>query len=124
MAATLGGVNLDNIQSITQSKSGNIMPITIPMADSNETEVFDLGGNLEVVELDGFYTSDSVANTKTKVDALMALFDGSQDTAISLITDQTGTLSVKIAELSISWSIGDTPTSVVANYGLKLLRST
>ena len=124
MAATLAGVPLDNIQQITQSKVGNIMPIPIPMGDSDQTEVFDLGGNLETISVEGYYTSDSVANTKTKVDALLALFDGSQDTAISLITDQTGTLSVKIADVSITWSIGDTPTSVVANYGIKLLRST
>jgi len=120
--ATLGAVTLENIQTISHRKQGSVLTLPIPLEDSDKTEIFDLGGNQELFDITGFFESTSVAATKTKVDSLFALMNASQAN-IDLITDQTGTIPVKVAGLQITWDITDTPTSVIANYAVSLIRS-
>lgn len=121
MAATLDGVNLSKVQQISQRKSGNVIVISIPTKDSDETEVIDLGGNTELVTITGILESTSVAATKVKADALLGLKTGGQS-VIELITDQTGTLNVMVQDVNITWDLTDTPTSVIAGYSVTVAR--
>lgn len=122
MAATLGGKDLSRVQQISHRKSGNVLVIPIPTRDSDEAEVIDLGGNTETITIIGIFDSTSVADTKAKGAALLGLMNASQ-AAIDLITDQTGTLKVRVRNVDITWDISDTPTSVIAGYSITVVRT-
>jgi len=122
MGGTLGTVNLDNIQTVNHRKSGNVIVLPVPTKDSSEVETFDMGGNQEVVDVKGYYSTTSIADTKTLVDALLALMDADQ-AVIDLVTQQTGTLTVRVEGIQIDWDVSTTATSVVANYGVTCVRT-
>ena len=122
MAATLDGNDLSKVHQISHRKSGNVMVIPIPTRDSDEAEVIDLGGNTELITITGIFDSTSIAGTKAKSDALLALMNANQ-AAIELITDQTGTLNVRVRSVDITWDISNTPTSVIAGYSITVVRT-
>jgi len=122
MGGTLGTVALDNIQEISHRKSGNIIVIPIPTKDSKDTETFDMGGNQEVVTINGYYTSTAIADTKAKADALLALMDADQ-AVVDLTTLQVGTLKVRVTTVQITWALDTTATSVVASYVVECIRT-
>ena len=121
MAATLDGVDLSKVHQISHRKTGNVIVISIPTRDSDETEVIDLGGNTELITITGIFESTSVVNTKVKVDALLGLKTGNQP-VITLSTDQTGNLNVMVRDVNITWDVTDTPTSVIAGYSVTVAR--
>lgn len=102
---TLNSVSLGNLEMISQTKDLNITPITLPGLDDDDTEVFDLGGALTTITLTGSVVGTSTANVKTGVDNLLAIADGNQDATVTLSTDQTGSLSVKIATMDFVWEV-------------------
>ncbi len=123
VASTLGGETLGSVQQISQRKTGVVLPFPLPLNDSSEAEVFDLGSNLETFSVRGIFQTTTIAATKVLVDAIFALKTGNQKNKIDLVSDQTGTIGVKVMDIDITWDVADTPTSVVANYNVVLVRS-
>lgn len=117
--ATLGGVTLTNVSHIGEGKNANIVPIPIPLADSDETLVFDMLGVVETLTVEGAFTGEISAN-KTAVAALKALENGNQDSTVEFTSDPTGTVSVMVAEVNIDWEI----PGFAANFSIKLIRGT
>ena len=122
MVATLGAVTLENVQQINERKAGNMIVIPIPTKNSGETETFDLGGNTEVFEITGIFDGTTVAEVKTKKDDLKDLMNAAQ-AVIELITDQTGTVNVRVRDVSVTWDIGTTPVSTICNYNVVCVRT-
>jgi len=118
---TLNSVSLGNLEMISQTKDLNITPITLPGLDDDDTEVFDLGGALTTITLTGAITGTSTANVKTGVDNLIAIADGNQDATVTLSTDQTGSLSVKIATMDFVWEV---PGINKCMYTIKVIKGT
>ena len=118
---TLNSVSLGNLEMISQTKDLNITPITLPGLDDDDTEVFDLGGALTTITLTGSIVGTSTANVKTGVDNLIAIADGNQDSTVTLSTDQTGSLSVKIATMDFVWEV---PGIYKCMYTIKVIKGT
>lgn len=118
---TLNSVSLGNLEMISQTKDLNITPITLPGLDDDDTEVFDLGGALTTITLTGSIVGTSTANVKTGVDNLIAIADGNQDSTVTLSTDQTGSLSVKIATMDFVWEV---PGINKCMYTIKVIKGT
>lgn len=118
---TLNSVSLGNLEMISQTKDLNITPITLPGLDDDDTEVFDLGGALTTITLTGSVVGTSTANVKTGVDNLLAIADGNQDATVTLSTDQTGSLSVKIATMDFVWEV---PGINKCMYTIKVIKGT
>jgi len=114
---TLGAVTLTGVESISTNKTANIIPLPLPTGDSDETEVFDLLGVVKTITLVGVFAESTISATKTKVDDIEALVDGNQ-TTVNFVSDQTGTISVMIADISTSW---DLPGNR-CNYNIKLIQ--
>lgn len=113
---TLDGNELDNVEMISYTKDANIVPLPFPGADSSSTETWDLLGVTKNITIVGTYTG-AVATVKADIDILAALIDGDQSSSVSLVTDELGTISVKIASLDVIW---DTLNNK-AKYTLKLI---
>lgn len=113
---TINSLELDNVKQISFTKDANIVPLSFPGGDSSATETFDLLGVTKVITIGGAYVG-TTANVKTDVNSLSALIDGDQSTSYSLVTDELGTISVKISSLDIVW---DTLNNK-AEYTLKLI---
>lgn len=104
---TLGGIDLDKLQTISNEKSGNILPLPLPTGDSDDTEVFDLLGVTRIITLSGTFVG-TTAQVKSKIEAIEALIDGDQSATISLITDEIGTKLVKVNTISSNWDLAST----------------
>ena len=114
---TLDGNELDNVSMISFTKDANIIPLPFPGGDSSATETWDMLGVSKLITINGVYAGSTVAAVKADIDILAALIDGDQDTSISFVSDELGTLNVKVASLDVTW---DTFNNKAA-YTLKLI---
>ena len=114
----LGGVTLTDVESIREDKNANILPLTMPGSDSEETEVFDMLGVTRMIDIQGMFAGTG-AEIQTSIDAIEALITGLQIPIT--YTDQNGTsITVMIMAISTSWNL---PGSS-CNYGIKLIQGT
>jgi len=101
---TLGSVTLTGCESISPEKNANIIPLPLPTEDADQTEVFDMLGVVKLINIRGVFAESTISATKALVDALEALIDGNQ-TVISFVSDQTGTINVMVASVRTGWDI-------------------
>lgn len=113
---TLDGNSLGNVRVIVFNKDPNIVPISFPGQDSDSTEVFDLLGVLRIITVQGTMTGSTTAEVKTQVDTIAALVDGDQESSIEFVSDELGTVNVKVGPFDVTWEV---PSNHV-NYSLKL----
>lgn len=113
---TLDGKSLGNVKTIIFNKDPNIIPISFPGQDSDSTEVFDLLGVLRTITVAGSMTGSSTSAVKTQVDAIADLVNGDQETSVVFVSDELGTLNVKLGAFDVTWEI---PSNHVT-YTLKL----
>lgn len=101
---TLNAISLEKLQTITNAKNSNILPLPMPTGDSDETEVFDMLGVTRDVTLTGIFVGIT-ADIKAKIDAFEAICAGDQENSINFISDETGTIQVKIASVQTVWDV-------------------
>ena len=116
-APTINGSSLGQVNQIASTKDGNIIPIAFPGEDSDVTDTFDLLGVTRIMNVQGTFTGADTAAVKTQVDVIEDLIDGNQENSVDFVTDQFGTLSVKIASFDVVWVV---PSNHVT-YVLKLV---
>lgn len=129
MATTLNGTSLGKVQSWRNSKNGNMLPIPIPAGDSESTDVVDMLGVTEFIDIQGQMTG-AFDTVQTAVKDIKSLIDGDQSSSVTLsseyvITNSTagsvavpGTLSVKVESFDYTW---DLPGLNMVTYQLKLI---
>ena len=115
---SLGGIDLSQLNSIDINKRSNLLPLPMPTGDSDETEVFDMLGVVKTITLNGQIVESSVSAVKAIVDSLEALAAGDQENTISFISDQTGTISVKVMSIQIGWKI----PGFTADYSIQIVQ--
>jgi len=118
-ATTLNAKSLGTVQNISKSKITNIMVLPMPTEDSDATEFFDMLGVVESITVTGFFSSDTISATKDLMDDIDELADGTQDDTISFVSDQTGTVAVKVQSVRSSW---DSTTRTKCNYTVTLVK--
>lgn len=104
-APTLNAIDLTACENISADKNGNIIPLPMPTGDSDETEVFDMLGVTKIISVRGKFTGTDVATVKAKIDAIEALIDGDQSATVDFVSDQTGTIAVKVASIKSNWDV-------------------
>jgi len=126
---TLGAVTLHDGSSaiITENncrKESVMTVLPLYLSDSDETDVFDFGGTIKLINLTGVYIGANVAALKTWVDSIEALIQGHQDTEagypLTFTDDLRGTIKVKVMDLDTTHSEGN-PTKI--NWTLKLVQA-
>lgn len=116
-APTLDSQSLGNVQNISFTKSGDIDPSTLPGSDSDSTITYDYGGVVRNMTVSGIFTGATTAAVKTLVDAISNIIDGDQADSVDFISDQLGTIKVKIVNYNVTWEI----PSNRARYSLSLV---
>ena len=101
---TLNGIALNKLQRIGNELNGNIIPIPMPGGDSSETETFDMLGVTRIISLSGVFVG-TTSEIKTKITNIEAIVDGDQESSVNLVTDELGTISVKVASIATNWSV-------------------
>ena len=105
-------------------KESNMAILPLYLLDSDETDVFDFGGVVKLINLNGAFIGAAESNVKTFVDAVEALVQGVQDIGsgypLTFKDDRRGTLKVKILDFE-SIFIAGYPTA--CTWTLKLVQS-
>ena len=118
---TIGGITLhDGTNSVitdnSQRKTSSLTVMPLYLSDSDGTNVFDFGGVVKTITLNGFYIDTSIANLKTWTDSIEALQQGHQDidagAPYDFVDDLRGTLKVKVMDFNSAFAEGD-PTRVI-----------
>lgn len=121
---TLEGDGLSFIGEDSVRKEAIMTPMPLYLLDSDETEVFDIGGTMKSLNISGIYIGASVAACKTWMDALEALINGHQDTdsgyPVNYVSDFRGTVKVKILETETTKQAGE---PLIVRWVLKLLQA-
>ena len=113
---TLNGITLNNVDSISVDKNANIIPLPMPSQDSSSTELFDAFGVTKTITVRGTWAADTTT-VKGYVDSFEALVSGNQS-SVSFVSDQTGTISVMLLSIATSWEI----PGVVCTFDIKLIQ--
>jgi|SRR3990167_140651 len=61
-------------------KEAILSPLPLYLGDSDQTDVFDYGGVIKIITLNGIYIGTTEAAVKSFVDSVEALIQGHQDT--------------------------------------------
>lgn len=114
-------ISLGKINSISNDKNGNIIPLPFPSKDSDSTETFDLLGVIRTITISGILTGGLVA-VRTAIAALDSLVGGDQKTSHTLEVDElsAGTLNIKVASVRSNWDVSS-GTSNRAEYTIQLI---
>ncbi len=115
---TINSIELKGCESIDTTKNPNIIPLTMPTGDSDETELFDMMGVVKTITASGTISKGTIAETKSWVDSLEALADGDQDITVDFVSEQTGTIKVMVALVDINWSL----PGFKADYTIKMIQ--
>ena len=118
---TLNGVSLGKLQTISNEKNGNIIPLPMPGLDSDSTETFDMLGVTRTIALAGIFVG-STSDVKDDVEAIEAMCDGSQDSSVTFSSTETGNYQVKVASVSTNWDVAG--VSLRCSYRIMLIQGT
>ena len=126
---TLGSITLHDGSNaiITENncrKESVITVLPLYLSDSDQTDVFDFGGTIKLINLTGVYLGADIATLKTWIDSVEALIQGHQDVdagyPLTLTDDLRGTIKVKIFDFDSTITEGN-KTSI--DWTLKLVQS-
>lgn len=126
---TLGGITLhDGSNSIIIENNCRkesvfaIMPLYL--SDSDETDVFDFGGTIKIINITGVYINTSIANLKAWINSVEVLIQGHQDTGagypLTFVDDLRGTIKVKILDFDSTFPEG---TKTKIDWTIKLVQA-
>ena len=119
MTVTLDGNDMGDVQSIAVTKDANIIQISLPAADSDDAETFDLLGTTKIITVGGIFSGSDVSTIKTSIDAILAICDGDQAVSVDFVSDITGTLNVKVGSVDFVHDV--TSSNYLIRYTVKLL---
>lgn len=114
---TLGGVNMGNVSGISFGFRSDLDVLSFPGTASSTNLVFEMGGVERTISVSGNFTGSTTAAVKTLVDALQALINASQSSSVAFVSDECGTIQVKIASFDVKW---ERPSNR-AEYSLQIL---
>lgn len=126
---TVGTITLQDatnsfIQENTCRKEAVLTPMPFYMLDSDETDVYDFGGCIKTISLNGIYIGSSVANVKTYIDSIETLVNGAQDISsgypLIFTNDYRGTIKVKIMDVETTTVAGN---PIMCTWSLKLIQA-
>ncbi len=105
-------------------KEATLSILPLYLQDSDLTDVFDFGGTIKIITLNGVYIGTNEAAVKTFIDSVEVLIQGHQDIQagypLTFIDDRRGTLKVKVMDFE-SIFVAGWPTA--CTWTLKLVQS-
>ena len=126
---TLSSITLDGdgnsfIQENSARKEAILTPIPLYLLDSDETDVFDFGGAIKTINLNGVFIGASKAACKTFMDNFEALITGAQDVSngypVNFVDDFRGTIKVKILDVETNKIMGE---PLIVRWNTKLIEA-
>lgn len=117
VSPTLNGQSLGSVSSINFSKTADLETLPMPLNDSDGTITFDYGGVVKKINVSGKFTGNTTSAVKTFIDNISAIIDGEQTNSINFVSDELGTISVKIESYNVTWNI----PSNNADYSIQLV---
>lgn len=120
MAYSLDSQDLGVINSENSRKNAGFVVIPNVYGDSSGTEVVELLGPQQVIEVTGVKISTTFANLVTFATFIKNLVSGTQATH-TYVSDLIGTVSCAVQDVSFDWSGG---SPFVLNYRIVLVEGT
>ena len=112
------------ITESTSIKDSSLAIMPLYLSDSDETDVFDYGGAIKHINLNGIYIATSTDDLKTWIEEVESLQNGHQDKdsgyPLLFTDDLRGSVKVKCLNFS-STAVGGQPAKIT--WSLKLVES-
>lgn len=129
MTYSLGTVSdLKEVAKETHNKSASIDARAYPLQNSDQTQLFDFGGVVRRITINGTYIDTSQANVMTNfVDKIEAILDGDQSATITFHSDLhatgagSGNFNVMIESFNWNYSAG---TVLAVDYTIVMVEGT
>ena len=128
-STTLGSITLEGngksfIAENSCRKEAVLTPLPLYLMDSDQTDIFDFGGVMKTISLNGIYIGANVAECKAFIDSCEAIIQGHQDTQagypITFTDDYRGAIKVKIMDFE---SIREAASGRIIRWNLKILQA-
>jgi len=119
MTITLNGLDVGNVQDISENRQTEIMTMAMPGMGSEGT--FGMGGMgvTNEISFNGVKTG-TFAELKTFADTMRTLCDGMQMTGVEFISDITGTITVMVKGFNFKWGVD--PTQYSISYTMQIVQ--
>lgn len=127
MAYALSGVDLGNITKESHKVTSSLDVFNFPASGTKDAEAFDFGDTRRTINLQGSYSTTSVALLMTWIQSMNDLQNGSQDTVTfhsdlwqTSTSHTNGNFLVKVEDFSFDYEGG---SPLVIKYTLSLVES-
>lgn len=126
---TLGTLTLEGdgqafIAECSARKEAMLSPLPLYGFDSSDTEVFDYGGTIKTINIQGIFVATNKTDAQTFVSTIEGLIQGDQSTnnsyPKSFIDDYRGTIKVKIMDCETTKTAGE---PLIVRWSLKLVEA-
>lgn len=116
--ASLGGTNLGDVQSESQSKDANLFQMPIPTQDSSSAFLLDIFGMSRTITLEGIFRG-TLAEQDTFIDAIETIAAGNQ-TGSTFVSSHTATANKTVYVQNFNWTVDSANTNYVT-YSLTMI---
>ena len=118
MSASIGGIDLGEIQSERQNKNGNLFQTPMPLLDSNEAVLFDIFGMMRTINIDGIFIGTDEQHVAF-INAIESMMGGNQSGS-TFISSKTGFENKNVYLNNFDWKVDAADVSKI-HYSLSMI---
>ena len=117
--ASIGGIDLGDIQTERQSKSGQLFQFALPTKDSNLAVLLDYFGVMRKISVSGIITGVDATHVSF-IEAIEAIVDGAQGSGEEFVSSKTGIANKNVFIDTFDWNVRKGDVSKI-EYSLSLI---
>jgi hypothetical protein len=116
--ASIGGIDLGEIQSERQTKNAQLFQMPLPLSDSDETVLYDYFGMQRTIEISGIFTGTNAEHVSF-INSIEAIMNG-QQSGSTFVSSKTSISNTTVYLNYFEWSVNAADVSKI-NYSLSMI---
>ena len=116
--ASIGGVDLGDVQTERQGKSNSLIQFPLPTNDSDAAILFDLFGVLKNIRISGIFTGTQ-SEQNTFIEEIETICNGEQD-GVTFVSSKEGYASKNVYVDTFEWTVNKADVGKI-DYSLTMI---